>query len=350
MGLAIVGKRNAGKSTLVNTLAGEDRVIVSEIAGTTRDAVDVRFEMDGKSFVAIDTAGVRKRKSFQDRIEWWALDRCELAIQRGDVCLFMIDATVPISSVDKQLGMMIADAFKPVIIVVNKWDLAEGRPIADGKTKRGKPRPVTTGHYEEYLREELKGLWYAPIAFMSAQNNRNVRETIELAFELHQQAQMRTTTGKLNRLVRNILERQRPASGTGAFSKLLYVAQGGGGAADDRVRGELPRSVYAQLPAVFAQSVSRGTAVHGSADQAADPAGGVATRRWRRRGEIARVRDEEAEAQEYAERGRAGQVGKAGAMVSAAEPRALSANEAEDVDWSVEDPGDWTRASTLMSL
>ncbi len=226
MHLAIVGKRNAGKSTLVNTLAGEDRVIVSEIAGTTRDAVDVRFELNGRSLVAIDTAGLRKRKSFQDRIEWWALDRCELAIKRGDVCLLMIDATVPVSSVDKQLGMMIADEFKPVIIVVNKWDLAQGQPIADGKTRRGgQPRPVTPGDYEDYLRAELKGLWYAPIAFMSAQKRTNVRETINLAFELFEQAQTRTTTGKLNRMVRTILDRQGPASKTGTFTKLLYVAQ-----------------------------------------------------------------------------------------------------------------------------
>ncbi|MGD9690361.1 MAG: GTPase [Phycisphaerales bacterium] len=322
MQLAIVGKRNAGKSTLVNTLAGEQRVIVSEIAGTTRDAVDVRFEMDGRSFVAIDTAGLRKRKSFQDRIEWWALDRCHLAIERADVCLLMVDATIPISAVDKQLGMMIAEAFKPVVIVVNKWDLAEGRPLADGRAKRGRPRPVTTGHYEEYLRAELKGLWYAPIAFMSARNDRNVRETIDLAFELFNQSQTRATTGKLNRVVRGILEHQRPPSGSGAFAKLLYVAQ---------VAVSPPTIVcVVNHPELFTPTYQRFLLNRFREELPFTEVPIKLLIRGRRRdevietaeGEIARVRDEDAEAD-----------------VPAAAP-ALSASEAEDVDWSVEHPGE----------
>lgn len=223
MKLAIVGKRNSGKSTLVNTLAGEQRVIVSEIAGTTRDAIDVRFTMDGRSFLAIDTAGLRRKKSFDQRIEWWALDRMEQAIDRCDVALVMVDATEPLSHVDHQVGMMLAERNKPAVIVVNKWDLAEGRPAKGQAGQSGKG--VSPEVYEEYIRKELKGLWYAPIAFISAKNNENVKETIGLAFELAQQAGARMGTGVLNRVVRTIVERQGPPSRNGTFAKVYYAAQ-----------------------------------------------------------------------------------------------------------------------------
>lgn len=216
--MAIVGKRNAGKSTLVNTLAGEPRVIVSEIAGTTRDAIDVRFDFDGKTLVAIDTAGVRRKKSFQNMIEHWAMDRAVRAIDRADVILLLIDATEKISQVDEQLAALAQKSWKPAIIVVNKWDLAEGQIGRDDK-------PVTPEKYEDYLRKELKGLAFAPIAFISGKDNTNVRETIELAFELQQQAQERVTTGKLNRLIREIVTRQGPTDTTGTQAKVFFVAQ-----------------------------------------------------------------------------------------------------------------------------
>ena len=216
--LAIVGKRNAGKSTLVNTLAGEPRVIVSEIAGTTRDAIDVRFEMDGKSLVAIDTAGVRRKKSFQNQIEHWAMDRAVRAIERADVILLLIDATEKISQVDEQLAAITQKSWKPAIIVVNKWDLAEGQIGRDDK-------PVTPEKYEDYLRKELRGLSFAPIAFVSGKDNTNVRATIELAFELKQQASERVTTGKLNRLIREIVTRRGPTDTMGTQAKVFFVAQ-----------------------------------------------------------------------------------------------------------------------------
>jgi len=224
MMLAIVGKRNAGKSTLVNTLAGQERMIVSEIPGTTRDAVDVRFEMDGKAFVAIDTAGLRRKKSFQDRIEWFALDRMERAVDRADVALLMIDATVPISHVDHQVGMMLTHSFKPVVIVINKWDLVKDRFVQKGrKAKRGEA--VTVEAYESYIRRNLKGLDFAPIAFASGKEGFNTKETIDLAFDLMQQARNRCSTGKLNRLVREMVTRQGPTNKLGSFAKVLFVAQ-----------------------------------------------------------------------------------------------------------------------------
>jgi GTP-binding protein len=218
MRLAIVGKRNAGKSSLVNALAGEQRVIVSEIAGTTRDAVDVRFELDGRAFVAIDTAGVRKKKSFADRIEWFAYDRAQRAIERADVGLLLVDATDPISQVDQQIAMLLQKSYKPVVIVVNKWDMAEGQRDPNGKL-------VTPATYEAYLRKELKGLWFAPISLISAAQGRNIRETIHLAFDIYEQARQRVTTGKLNRLVRKIIDERGPPSKLGTFAKLYYVAQ-----------------------------------------------------------------------------------------------------------------------------
>ena len=218
--LAIVGKRNAGKSTLVNTLAGEPRVIVSEIAGTTRDAIDVRFELDGKSLVAIDTAGVRKGRSLQNMVEHFALDRAKWAVERADVVILLIDATVKLSQVDEQVAMFAQKAHKPAMIVVNKWDLADGKPNRKGV-------PVTTDDFEEYLRKELKGLSYAPICFISAKSGENVRDTVQLAFELNEQSCTRVTTGKLNRLIRGILEMRSPTDEKGTQAKVYYVAQTG---------------------------------------------------------------------------------------------------------------------------
>lgn len=215
---AIIGKRNAGKSTLVNTLAGEPRMIVSEIAGTTRDAVDVRFEMDGRVLVAIDTAGLRKKKSFAGPVEWYAFDRLKLSVDRADVVLLLLDATTPVSQVDEQVAMLAQRAFKPAIIVVNKWDLAEGKVGPKGKK-------ITVDDYETYLRRELKGLWYAPISFISGASGRNVRATINLALDLHRQASERVTTGKLNRMVGAIVERNGPPSKIGAHAKVYFVAQ-----------------------------------------------------------------------------------------------------------------------------
>src|SRR5262245_8121757 len=121
--LAIVGRRNTGKSTFINCLAQSKRLIVSEVAGTTRDSVDVRFERDGKVYLAIDTAGVRRKKSLANDIEFYSLHRAERSIRRADVVLLFLDAAETISKVDKQLAEYILDQHKPAVFVVNKWDL-----------------------------------------------------------------------------------------------------------------------------------------------------------------------------------------------------------------------------------
>ena len=220
LSIAIIGKRNAGKSTLVNALAGVDRVIVSEIAGTTRDAIDVLVEKDGKRIIVIDTAGMRRKRSFQGRVEWFAYDRVQRAVERADVVVLMVDATEPTSQVDQQLAMLCQNAFKPTIIAVNKWDLAQGK--ADNKG-----RPVTPERYEKYVREAFKGLPFAPIALMSAKDAVNIDGLLELAFDLKKQAHERVSTGALNRLVRAILETRGPSNKLGTLARVYYVAQVG---------------------------------------------------------------------------------------------------------------------------
>jgi GTP-binding protein len=212
MKLAVVGRRNAGKSTLLNALAGEERVIVSEVPGTTRDAVDVRFELDGRTYVAIDTAGLRKKSKIADDIEYYGAHRAELSIRRADVVLFLIDATEDVGSVDKHLGGYITEQYKPCIIVINKWDLAKGRASSED--------------YGEYLRQMLPGLDYAPVAFTTARTGRNVQSVIHLAGSLFKQANTRVATADLNRVFRQAMEENapRPKHGTGAV-KLLYATQ-----------------------------------------------------------------------------------------------------------------------------
>lgn len=219
MQLAVIGKRNAGKSSLVNALAGEERVIVSEIAGTTRDAIDVRVALpDGRTVNLIDTAGLRRKRSFSGPVEWYAFDRAKRAIERADAVLLLLDATTEISQVDEQLAMLVQKSYKPVVLVVNKWDLVEGR-----STPRG--RPVTPEDYEQYLRKELKGLDFAPIAIISAARGTNIRGAINVAFEMLEQSRTRVTTGVLNRLVRGILETRGPSSKLGTQARVYFVAQ-----------------------------------------------------------------------------------------------------------------------------
>lgn len=218
MKIAIVGRRNAGKSSFVNALAGQERCIVSEIAGTTRDAIDVRFDMDGKVCVAIDTAGVRKKTKMHDRVEHWAYERAVMSVRRADVVLLVLDATIDIGGVDKRLGQTVLDEFKPCIIVVNKWDLVEGKVGRKGTV-------VTTEDYLEYIEKELKGMAHCPIVFTSANESMGVREAVSLAFELNAQARQRVTTSKLNDVVRSILTRRGPSSRLGSRVKVLYVSQ-----------------------------------------------------------------------------------------------------------------------------
>ncbi len=209
--IAIVGKRNAGKSTLVNALAGQERVIVSEVPGTTRDSIDVRFEMDGRLFTAIDTAGVRKRKSLDGDIEYYSYHRSLRSIRRADVVLLLIDATVPVSQVDRQLVNELARHYKPTVVVVNKWDLVV--------------QAHTRDEYLTYLDDALKGLSFAPIVFISAKHDEDLRDLIAMAFNLYQQAGHHMGTGELNRMLEEIFTQRLPSSKLGKRPKIFYATQ-----------------------------------------------------------------------------------------------------------------------------
>ena len=211
MKVAIVGRRNVGKSTFVNTLAQAERMIVSEIPGTTRDSVDVRFELDGKGFVAIDTPGIRRTKSQGASIDFYGAHRAHRSIRRADVVLLFLDATQKISKVDKQLCEYIGEEYKPVIFVVNKWDLLVNS--------------MPTEKWVRYLNDSFRAQRYAPIAFITGQTGKNMKALLNHAQMLFKQSRQRVTTGQLNRMLREALERTPPPLFQGRRPKIYYGTQ-----------------------------------------------------------------------------------------------------------------------------
>ncbi|HEY0982249.1 ribosome biogenesis GTPase Der, partial [Schlesneria sp.] len=209
--LAIVGRRNVGKSTFINQLAEDDRVIVSEIAGTTRDSIDVRFQMDDKSFIAIDTPGVRKRKSLANNVEWYGLARAKRSIRRANVVLMFFDCMETISKVDKQLVGEIHDEHKPCIFVINKWDLA--------------PESTGTSEWAEYLFKNFMHMRHVPVCVITAKEGRNVKKLINLAQSIYKQSRFRTKTGELNKLIRAAVKNAPPPTRMNRTPRILFATQ-----------------------------------------------------------------------------------------------------------------------------
>ncbi|HEX5444678.1 MAG TPA: ribosome biogenesis GTPase Der, partial [Pirellulales bacterium] len=213
MKVAIVGRRNTGKSTFVNTLAQAERMIVSEVPGTTRDSVDVRFELDGKAFVAIDTPGLRRRKSITTDIDFYSSHRAERSIRRADVVFLFLDAAERISKVDKQLCDYIAEQYKPCIFVVNKWDQFAGT--------------LPTEKWVAYLKDTFRTMRHVPIAFITGQTGKNVKALLNHGQMLFKQARARVSTSDLNRLLKAAVERTPPPLVRNRQPKIYYATQVG---------------------------------------------------------------------------------------------------------------------------
>ena len=210
--VAIIGKPNVGKSSLVNRILGQERVIVSDVAGTTRDAVDSYLEKDGQTYLIIDTAGMRKKSKVDDRVEKFSVLRATMAIERSDVCVIMIDAQEGVTEQDTKVAGLAHEAGKACIIVVNKWDTIE----KDGKTMQ---------RMEEDIRRDLSYMTYAPVLFISALTGQRVDRLFSLIDNVVNQAAMRIPTGVLNQVLGDAQARVQPPTDKGKRLKIYYMTQ-----------------------------------------------------------------------------------------------------------------------------
>ena len=210
--VAIIGKPNVGKSSLVNRILGEKRAIVSDIAGTTRDAIDSQFENEKGKYILIDTAGVRRKSKVKESIEKYSIMRTLLAIERADVCLMMVDATEGITDQDTKIAGEAHEAGKGVIIVVNKWDAIE-------------KETGTLEKYKKEVYEKLKYLSYAPIIFISALTGQRVDKLFDMINEVKEQNSKRITTSVLNQVINEAIAIVQPPSDKGKRLKIFYGTQ-----------------------------------------------------------------------------------------------------------------------------
>ena len=212
--IAVIGKPNVGKSSIINRILGEERVIVSDMAGTTRDAVDTPLENEWGKYLLIDTAGMRKHSRVTDRIEKFSVMRAQTAIDRSDVCLIMIDARDGVTEQDTKVAGLAHEAGKASIIVVNKWDLVEKETNTMDKMR-------------EKIRADLSFMQYAPIVFVSALTGQRVDRIFELTNYVNQQASTRITTGMLNNVLADAQARVQPPTDKGKRLKIFYMTQTG---------------------------------------------------------------------------------------------------------------------------
>ena len=210
--VAVIGKPNAGKSSIINRLIGQERLIVSDMAGTTRDAVDTQLENEYGKFTFIDTAGIRRQSKIDDKIEHFSVLRAHMAVDRAQVCLLMIDASTGITDQDTKIAGIAHDAGKAVIIVVNKWDLIE----KDNNT---------VNEFNNKIRTELAYMPYAPILYISAKTGQRVTNLFERIVYVYGQSVMRVTTGMLNDVLGDAMIRVQPPSDKGRRLKIYYMTQ-----------------------------------------------------------------------------------------------------------------------------
>ena len=210
--VAVIGKPNVGKSSLINKILGENRTIVSDIAGTTRDAIDSEFENEYGKYVLIDTAGIRKKSKVTESIEKFSIMRTLLAIERADVCLMMIDAQEGVTDQDTKIAGEAHEAGKGVIIVVNKWDAVE-------------KETGTLEKYKKEIYEKLKYLSYAPIIFVSAKTGQRVNKLFEMINQVNQQNCMRISTSVLNQVINEAIAIVQPPTDKGKRLKIYYGTQ-----------------------------------------------------------------------------------------------------------------------------
>ncbi len=210
--VAVIGKPNVGKSSLINHILGETRVIVSDVAGTTRDAVDTPFENESGRYIFIDTAGIRRRSRIDDRIEKYSVLRSEMAIERADVCLIMIDAREGVTDQDTKVAGLAHEAGKASIIIVNKWDLVE-------------KESNTMDRMRQVIMQDLSYMTYAPILFISAKSGQRVDRIFELIRYVDNQSAMRITTGMLNNVLSDATSRVQPPTDKGKRLKIYYMTQ-----------------------------------------------------------------------------------------------------------------------------
>ncbi len=210
--VAIIGKPNVGKSSLTNLILGQQRVIVSDVAGTTRDAIDSRLENEYGKYIFIDTAGIRRRSRVGDRVEKFSVMRAQMAIERADVCLIMIDAREGVTEQDTKIAGLAHEAGKASIVVVNKWDLIE----KDSKTMDSMRKDI---------QRDLSFMSYAPILFISALTGQRTNRIFELVNFVNDQSSMRITTGMLNNVLADAQARVQPPTDKGRRLKIYYMTQ-----------------------------------------------------------------------------------------------------------------------------